>query len=75
MTLSGVDIAPIISASASLVAAIGSFIAVVMTVWNGRKIEQVHIATNSMKDELVKVTGEQKFAEGVKQGEENPRQN
>ena len=29
--------------------------------------------TNSIKDALVKVTGESEFAKGLKQGEDNPR--
>ena len=37
---------------------------------NGRDITEVKHATNSMKDELVKVTGEAKYAEGLKHGED-----
>lgn len=39
---------------------------------NAAKIEEVHKATNSMKDELVRTTGESEFAKGLKQGEDNP---
>lgn len=42
---------------------------------NGRKIEAVHLATNSMKDALVASTAKESYAAGVKQGEDNPREN
>jgi len=34
------------------------------------KVEVIHASTNSMKDELVKVTGESEYAKGLKKGEE-----
>ena len=68
MTLASADIAPIITSIASLIAACGSSLAVIMALWNGRKIKEIHEATNGMKDELVKVTGAAKFAEGVLEG-------
>jgi hypothetical protein len=85
--MTAADVASIITATAALVAACGSATAVVMAVKNGRKIdgnseridtnsnriEEVHQATNGMKEQLVKVTGDAKFAEGVTQGEEHPR--
>jgi hypothetical protein len=69
LEVTGADIAAIISASASLIAAIGSAVAVIGTVLNGRKITEVHKATNGMKDELVKTTGEKAYAQGVKDGQ------
>ena len=36
---------------------------------NGKKIEQVHLATNSMKDALVESTSKESYARGVKAGE------
>ena len=36
---------------------------------NGKRIEQVHLATNSMKDALVLSTDKEAFARGVKSGE------
>lgn len=71
--MTGIEFAAVISSVSSLVAAIGSSVAVVMSARNGRKIEQVHLATNSMKDELVKVTGEAEYAKGLKHGADNPR--
>jgi hypothetical protein len=68
VTLISADIAPIITSLASLVAACGSSLAVIMGVWNSWKIKEIHAATNGMKAELVRVTGDAKFAEGVKEG-------
>lgn len=49
--------------------------AILSIFWNGRrissvesKVEIVHKATNSMKDELVKVTGEAEHAKGKLEG-------
>jgi hypothetical protein len=42
---------------------------------NGRKIEEVHRATNSMKDALVASTAKESYAAGLKEGEEHPRTN
>jgi hypothetical protein len=39
------------------------------TLWGLAKIKEVHKATNSMKDDLVKVTGESEHAKGVIEGE------
>lgn len=36
---------------------------------NGKAIQQVHLATNSMKDALVASTDREAFARGVKSGE------
>jgi hypothetical protein len=61
---------------AALATGIGVLLNAVVTVFsliqslrNGRKIEQVHLATNSMKDALVDVTGKEAYARGVKSGE------
>lgn len=57
------DVAQIITSIAALTAAVSS--------WrNSRKIEQVHKATNSMKDELVREVRIASLAEGRKQGRE-----
>lgn len=55
---------------AQLLTAFAALIAAGVSVWNAVKIEQVHIATNSMKDALVKSTGEQAYAKGVKDEKE-----
>jgi hypothetical protein len=36
---------------------------------NGKSIEKVHLATNSMKDALVNSTEKESYARGVKSGE------
>ena len=36
---------------------------------NGRNIEKVHLATNSMKDALVNTTEKESYARGIKAGE------
>ena len=64
----------IITSRAALIGACGSVLAVILGLKNSRNIEKVHQATNGMKTELVRVTGDAKFAEGREQGEENPRQ-
>ena len=50
----------------------GIIIQIIASVIQTTKIEQVHIATNSMKDDLVKATGTLEFAKGLKEGQENP---
>ena len=42
---------------------------------NGRAIKSVQVQTDGINAHLVKVTGEAKYAAGVKHGEENPREN
>jgi len=49
------------------------FATALLTFWNNRKIEQVHRATNSMKDELVREVKQASHAEGLKEGREEPR--
>jgi hypothetical protein len=60
------DLAQILGAAASLVAAIGTFV-------NGRKIDVVHRATNSMKDELVREVRVSSHAEGLREGREETK--
>lgn len=69
--MSLLEFAALMQAIGTVVAAIASIIAVGMAVRTQRKVELVHLATNGMKDELVKVTGEAKFAEGFTQGEKS----
>lgn len=57
---------------ASLIMAVATFIAVVgnlaIAFINSNKIEAIHVATNSMKDALVKTTGDAARAEGKEEG-------
>lgn len=64
MTLEGI---------AQLITALAAFGAMAMGWWNNRKIEQVHIATNSMKDELVNEVRVAALAKGLKQGREETK--
>jgi uncharacterized membrane protein len=45
----------------------------IVSMRNGRKIEQVHIATNSKMDQLLSVTGASEKAKGVIEGREQGR--
>jgi hypothetical protein len=54
---------------ANVVIAICAVAGLVVSLMNRRKIQIVHLATNSMKDELVALTAKSSRAEGVKQGQ------
>jgi hypothetical protein len=56
------EIAQVLTAIASLIAAIASL-------RNSRKIKEVHLATNSLVDRLVASTRLEAHAAGVKEGE------
>jgi hypothetical protein len=45
----------------------------IVSLRNGRKIEQVHLATNSKMDKLLSVTGASEKAKGMKEGLEQGR--
>lgn len=53
---------------AQVVTALAAFGAFLLSWWNSRKIEQVHLATNSMKDALVSATGTAAHAAGREEG-------
>jgi hypothetical protein len=65
------ELIQIIASTATLVAAIGTLL---MSYRNSTKIEAVHLATNSMKDELVRATASASKAEGLEQGRAEQRQ-
>ena len=52
------QLAILITAASSMLAAIGTFL-------NGRQIEKVHVATNGMKDELVAAVRKEALIEGA----------
>ncbi len=60
---------------AQLVTAFASLGALLLSWQNSWKIEEVHKATNSMKDELVKEVREASLAEGLKIGREEQHTN
>lgn len=64
------EIAQVVTAVGLLLTGMSSAMGLLQSWRNGRKIEEIHVATNSMKDKLVQVTGEAKYAEGLKHGEE-----
>ena len=68
--MTGGEVAQIITSVATLIAACG---AILIGWWNARKIEEVHKATNSMKDELVAATAKSSKAEGLKEGRDERR--
>lgn len=45
--------------------AMGTILSVIIGFWNNRKIEKVHLATNSMKDALVRAEKAVSFDAGV----------
>ncbi len=59
------EIAQLIASIATLITAVG---AVVIGLRNSRKIEEVHVATNSMKDQLVASTALAANAQGNREG-------
>jgi hypothetical protein len=65
------ELAPILTAMGFLLNAIVSACAYWQSRQNAKRIEVVHLATNSLTDKLVKVTGEAEYAKGVKQGEDS----
>jgi hypothetical protein len=63
------EIAALVTGAGVLLNAVVTAFSLVQSLRNGRKIEQVHLATNSMKDALVASTDREAFARGVKVGE------
>jgi hypothetical protein len=63
------EIAALVTGAGVLLNAAVTAFSLVQSLRNGRKIEQVHLATNSMKDALVASTDREAFARGVKVGE------
>jgi len=66
--MSATDWAIIITAVTGLVSAVCSGTAVVLTAIIHSNVRKVELATNSMKDALVKSTGEAAFSKGLTQG-------
>lgn len=58
-------IVALIAALAPTVMMLASLLAILRM---GRDVKAVHLAMNSMKDQLVKVTGESEFAKGLLKG-------
>lgn len=57
---------PTLSEFTQLISALAAVGSLVFGIWNNWKIETVHKATNSMKDELVAAVAAREHARGVK---------
>lgn len=66
--MTGSEVAQIITALGSLIAALASAAALIMSVRNSRGIERVRVATDGMKDELVAATAQGSLARGTADG-------
>jgi hypothetical protein len=53
---------------AEMITAVAAIGAVLMSFWNNRRIQDVHVLINSRMDMLLKATGVASHAEGVEQG-------
>jgi hypothetical protein len=58
----------IVTGLPALIAAIASFINVLVSASNKRKIEEIHVSINSRMDDLLKLTSESQFAKGQLEG-------
>ena len=56
---------------AELVTALAALGAVGVSIWNSKRIKEVHLLINSRMDELLRVSGIASRAEGVQQGRED----
>lgn len=61
------------TAGAALVSAITSLLAMLLSSRNGRKIEEIHVATNGINTAFNKLTAKASHAEGLKEGREEGR--
>lgn len=59
---------PNLGDTAQLITALAALGAFILSLYNNRKIEQIHVATNSMKDALVAATGDAAHAAGKEEG-------
>lgn len=78
--MTGNDIAVVITAVGFLITSCTSAGALIVSLRNGERakrigaaVKEIAVQTDGINAQLVKVTGEAKFAEGLKQGEDNPR--
>ena len=67
------DLAPLLTALGFLINAVVGALSWFQSRQNAKKIETIHKATNSLTAKLVQTTGDERFAAGLKQGEDNPR--
>ncbi len=55
---------------AEIITAVAALAAVVVSLWNGRKIQDIHIAINSRMDQLLELTKSAEHARGMKEQSE-----
>jgi hypothetical protein len=70
--MSVTDFAQLLTGCGLLINGIVTLLSYVQSRKNGQKIEQVHLATNSMKDALVLATAKENYQAGIIQGAKNP---
>jgi hypothetical protein len=68
------EVAALATGMGVLLNAVATAFSLAQSLRNGRKIEEVHLATNSMKDALVASTDKEAFARGIKAGEASSMQ-
>lgn len=64
----------LLALAAGLPATIAAIGAVIIALYTNRKVEEVRHATNSMKDDLVRITGESEKAKGLLEGAAHERE-
>ena len=57
----------------AIVPAVASIVTAVLTLLSTRRIKLLEVNTNSIKDALVKVTGDAAYAKGLKAGREEEK--
>jgi len=68
--MTGGEFAQLTTAIGVVITSLASLAATLSSLHNGRKIEQVHLATNSLQDKLVTATAVASKAEGKAEGVE-----
>jgi hypothetical protein len=66
------DLAQLLTGIGLLMNGTVTVLSYLQSVRNGKTLDAVHEATNSMKDALVESTAKENFAAGVTQGVQNP---
>jgi hypothetical protein len=70
--MSVIDFAQLLTGAGLLINGVVTLLSYLQSRKNGQKIEQVHLATNSMKDALVMATAKENYQAGIIQGAKNP---
>jgi hypothetical protein len=70
--MSVIDFAQLLTGCGLLINGVVALLGYLQSRRNGKTLDEVHLATNSMKDALVVSTAKENYAAGVSQGVENP---